>query len=212
MSHIYHIDKFFVSSAAIIFLFPSQKLIRKYSSKSFEIYPTTEIIICRTNILVERATSVKTLAQIQSNHKYHNTRKALVGISDNGIQLLFHLPGPLNLGKCPGLLEKLKLGDNIKVDREFGTANILPSGLTLNIPPLKEGRNQLNPEKTDETTRIAAVTKNVEHAIGKIKNYHILDRNSPLSMTPLLNQEFTVRSYLTDFLTPFVPPDEADTS
>ena len=53
---------------------------------------------------------------------------------------------------------------------------------------------------------------NDEHAIGQIKNYDIMDGNSPLSMTSLLNQEFTVCSYLNNLLPPLVPPNEADTS
>ena len=78
-----------------------------------------------------------------------------------------------------GLLEKLELGDNIVAERGFNNADVLPSGVTLNIPPFKGGRDQLNPEETDETTRIAAVRIHVEHAIGQTKNYHILDRNCP---------------------------------
>ena len=58
---------------------------RKYLPKSFDKYPTTRIIIDGTEILVERATSMKTQAQTWSNYKYQNTWKALVGISPNGI-------------------------------------------------------------------------------------------------------------------------------
>ena len=95
-------------------------------------------------------------------------------------------------------------------DRWFDIADILPSGVTLNIPPFKGARNQLNPKETDETARIAAVRIHVEHAIGRIKNCHILDGNCFLSMTPLMNQVFTVCSYLTNFLPPLVPPNEAN--
>ena len=96
-------------------------------------------------------------------------------------------------------------------DRRFDIADILPSGVTLNILPFKGGTDQLNPEETDETARIVAVRIHVEHAIGRIKNYHILDGNCPLSMTPLMHQVFTVYSYLTNFLPPLVPPNEANT-
>ena len=93
----------------------------------------------------------------------------------------------------------------------FDIADILPSGVTLNIPLFKGGRGQLNKKETDETARIAAVRKHVEYAIGRIKNYHILDGNCPLSMAPLMNQVFTVSSYLTNFLPPLVPSNEANT-
>ena len=41
----------------------------------------------------------------------------------------------------------------------------------------KGGRDQLNPEETDKIARIAAIRIHIEHAIGRIKNYHIMDGN-----------------------------------
>ena len=95
--------------------------------------------------------------------------------------------------------------------RGFDIADILLSGVTVNIPPFKGGRDKLNPEETDETARITAVRIHVERAIGRIKNHHILDGNCYLSMAPLMNQVFTVCSYLTKFLPPLVPLNEANT-
>ena len=46
----------------LYFPFPSQELVRKYSPKSFEKYPTTRIFIDGTEIFVERGTSMKTQA------------------------------------------------------------------------------------------------------------------------------------------------------
>ena len=46
----------------LYFLFPSQKLVRKYLPKSFEKYPATLIIIDVTQICVERNTSMKAQA------------------------------------------------------------------------------------------------------------------------------------------------------
>ena len=50
-------------------------------------------------------------------------------------------------------------------------ADILPSGVILNVPAFTWGRDQLNQEETDETARIAAVRIHVERVIGWIKNY-----------------------------------------
>ena len=87
---------------------------------------------------------------------------------------------------------------------------MLPSGVSLNIPSFKGGRDQINAEETDETAKIAAVRIHAERAIRRIKNYHILDGNCPLSMTPFMNQVFAVCNYLTNFLPPFIPPKEAN--
>ena len=132
----------------LYFPFPSQKLVRWYLPQRFEKYPTTQIIIDGTDIFVERASSLKTQAQTWCNYKHHNTWKALAGISLNDVVTFVSSiwNGPVwdkELTKCLGLLEKLKLGDNIMVDRGLDIANILPSGVTS----FKGGRGQLNPEK-----------------------------------------------------------------
>ena len=75
---------------------------------------------------------------------------------------------------------------------------------TLNIPPFKGSRSQLTAAVTEETARIAAVRIHVERAIGRVKNYHILDGVIPLSVTPVTDQIFTVCSYLTHFMPPLV--------
>ena len=128
------------------FVFPSQKLVSKHLPKTFEKHPTTQIIIDGTKNFVERATSVKTQTKAWSNHKHHNTWKALVSISPNGTVTFVHLRwrggvSDKELTKCSGLLKKIELGD-----RGFNIADILSSGATFNIPAFKEGRDQLNPE------------------------------------------------------------------
>ena len=69
------------------------------------------------------------------------------------------------LTKFSGLLEKLGSGDNI-ADRGFDIADILPSQVTLNIPPFKGARDQLNPEVTEKTARLAGVKIHFKRGIG----------------------------------------------
>ena len=88
-------------------------------------------------------------------------------------------------------------------DRGFDIDDMLPPKVALNIPPFKGQRDQLTAE---ETARIAAVRIHAERAIGRVKNYHILDGVMPLSLTPVANQIFTVCCYLTNFLPPLCPP------
>ena len=57
-------------------------------------------------------------------------------------------------------------------DRGFDIADILPHDVSLDISPFKGKRDQLTPEETQETSRIAVVRIYVERAIGRIKNYH----------------------------------------
>ena len=107
--------------------------------------------------------------------------------------------------KC-GVLDLLDDGDNVMADRGFDVADILPAGVTLNIPPFKGNRSQLTAQEVEETARIASVRIHVERAIGRVKGYHILDGVMPLTLQPLLNQIFSVCCLLTNFQPFLVPP------
>ena len=67
-------------------------------------------------------------------------------------------------------------------DCSFGITNILPPGVGLHILPFKGARAQLTAEEVTETVHIASVWIHVEWAIGRIKNYHILDATLPLKL------------------------------
>ena len=124
----------------MLFPFPSQQMTRKYMPK--QSYPSTRIIIDCTEIFIEIPSSMKSQSQTWSQYKHHNTWKALVGISPNGA---FTFVSKLWTGRVTdkkitvecGILKLLEKGDNIMADRGFDIADILPPGVTLNIPPFK---------------------------------------------------------------------------
>jgi hypothetical protein len=153
------------------------------------------------------------LAQSQtwSNYKHHNTFKVLIGISPNG-QVIFvsKLWGgrvsDKHITSNSGLLQHVEPGDNIMADRGFDICDLLPPGVGLNIPPFKGSRDQLTAAEVRETVHIASVRIHVERAIGRIKNFHILDGTLPLSLAHLADQIFSVSAYLTNFLPPLLLP------
>ena len=65
------------------------------------------------------------------------------------------------------------------VDHGFVISAILPAGVTVNMPPLLAGRDQMTAAETEETMSIASVRIHVERAIGRIKTYHISDGTLP---------------------------------
>ena len=105
------------------------------------------------------------------------------------------------LTKKSGILNLFDFGDNVMADRGFDIADILPEGVALNIPPFKGLRDQLTAEESEETARIAAVRIHVERAIGRVKCYRILNGVIPLSLSPLINQIFTVCCYINKLFT-----------
>ena len=81
----------------LLFPFPSQERIRKDMPQQFKDYPSTRIIIDCTEIFTEIPSSLKSQSQTWSQYKHHNTWKALVGIHQQAILLLFQSFG---LAEC----------------------------------------------------------------------------------------------------------------
>ncbi|XP_019616711.1 PREDICTED: uncharacterized protein LOC109464218 [Branchiostoma belcheri] len=193
----------------LMFPFPTQADIRANMPLQFSQYPTTRIIIDCTEIFIEVPSAMLAQSQTWSNYKHHNTWKALVGISPNGmVTFVSKLWGGRVSDKAitrdSGLLALLESGDNVMADRGFEISDILPPGVSLNIPPFKGDRAALSAAEVQETMDIASVRIHVERAIGRIKNYHILDGVMPITMAKQADQIFTVCAYLTNFSPPLV--------
>ena len=196
-----------------LFPFPSQELVRQNLPSQFKPYPNTRIIIDCTEIFIEVPSSMKSQSQTWSEYKHHNTYKALIGISPSGCvtfvsKLWSGKVSDKEITLKSGVLALLEEGDTVMADRGFDIEDILPSGVSLNIPPFKGTRSQLTSKEVEKTACIASVRIHVERAIGRIKNYHILDGVLSLSLHPLADQIFTVCSLLTNFLPFLVDPNE----
>ena len=74
--------------------------------------------------------------------------------------------------------------------------------MKLNMPPFLRGKTHLDTNKMVETRRIASVRIHVEHAMERIKNYHIFDKVMPASLTDLANQIFFCLFVLSNFWPP----------
>lgn len=89
-------------------------------------------------------------------------------------------------------------------DKGFTIEDLLPLGVTLNIPPFLGQAAQLSPEDVVKTQVIAALRIHVERAINKIKNFHIWDRVTPLSLFPVINQMWAVCTFLCNVQDPII--------
>ena len=197
----------------ILFPFPSQELVRQQMPAQFKDFPNTRLIIDCTEIFIEVPSSMKSQSQTWSEYKHHNTWKVLVGISPAGCitfvsKLWSGKVSDKEITKKSGVLALLENGDNIMADRGFDIKDILPPGVSLNIPPFKGARAQLTAQEVEDTACIASVRIHVERAIGRVKNYHILDGVLPLSLSPVADQIFTVCCLLTNFLPFLVNPKD----
>lgn len=194
-----------------IFPFPTQELVRKNMPEEFAEFASTRIILDCTELFIQRPSAMLAQSETWSDYKHHNTWKLLVGVTPNGqVSFLSDLWGgrvsDKQITRESGVLALLDSGDNVMVDRGFDIRDILPDGVTLNMPPFLAGRNQLTAAETEETMTIASVRIHVERAIGRIKTYHILDGCLPNTLSPYATQIATVCGLLTNFLPPLLPP------
>ena len=196
-----------------IFPFPSQELVRKNMPQEFAEYPTTRIILDCSEIFIQRPSAMLAQSETWSDYKHHNTWKVLVGITPNGqVSYLSHLWGgrvsDKQITRESGVLDLLDAGDNVMVDRGFDISNIVPDGVTVNMPPFLAGRDQISAAETEETMTIASVRIHVERAIGRMKTYHILDGTLPNTLSPYATQPSfrpLIRSEISKYLADLLP-------
>ena len=150
-----------------------------------ESYPTTRIIIDCTEIRCEMPSSLLINTELFSSYKNHQTFKALVGISPSGaITFISELyTGNISDREIvirSGLLkQQFESGDTVMADKGFTIEDLLPLGVSLNIPPFLGGNSQMSAEEVVRTQTIASVRIHIERAINKIKNFRIWRRDFP---------------------------------
>lgn len=82
--------------------------------------------------------------------------------------------------------------------------DLLPLDIMLNIPPFLGQAQQTPPEDGVGTQVIAALHIHVERALNKIKNFHIWDRVTPLSLFPVVNQLWAICGFLCNVQDPIL--------
>lgn len=73
-------------------------------------------------------------------------------------------------------------------DKGFTIDDVLPLGVSLNIPPFLVDNSQMSAEDVIKTQEIASLRIHIERAINKIKNLHIWDKAIPLHQFGIVNQ------------------------
>lgn len=77
-------------------------------------------------------------------------------------------------------------------DKGFTIEDVLPLGVSLNIPPFLGMADQMSAEDVVKTQEIASLRIHVERAINKIKNFLIFEGVIPLSQFRIVNQMWCV--------------------
>jgi hypothetical protein len=128
--------------------------------------------------------------------------KGLVGISPGGAvtfisQLYTGSISDREIVLRSGFLELPFLdNDSVMADKGFTIQDLLPLGVSLNLPPFLGGSSQMPAEDVVKTQEIASLRIHIERAINKIKNFHIWDKVIPLHQFGVVNQMWAVCAIL----------------
>lgn len=192
-------------------IWPSRELVNETMPDDFKAkYPTTRVIIDCTEVRCEMPSSLLLNSELFSSYKNHTTLKALVGISPKGG---FTFIGQLYTGSISDreIVERsgflnlpFSKGDTVMADKGFTIDDILPLGVSLNIPPFLGMSEQMSAEDVIATQEIASLRIHVERAINKVKNFRIFDGVIPFTYFGVVNQMWCVCAMLCNMHDPLI--------
>ena len=159
---------------------------------------------------MERPSALDNQSACYSSYKSRTTMKNLIGITPSGATAFVSelYPGSTSdkeIVKKSGLLELLQPGDEIMADKGFLIQDELASvGATLTLPAFLKARKQFSKEEAEQNKKVACLRVHVERCMERIKNWHILDRRIPVTLSPLASDMIIVLSAFTNFLPPLI--------
>jgi len=193
----------------------SKRKIRQTMPECFKrLYGDVRVIVDCTELKSERPSDFDVQCATYSSYKGCNTHKALVGISPSGIptfvsELYEGSISDNNITNQSKLRELLQPGDAMMADRGWTCANWLAKkGVRLITPHFLQGNNQLTLPEIVESVAIARVRIHVERCMGRIKQWHFLKKEIPLTYWNMVSDVFQVCAYLILFWPPLIDDDD----
>ena len=177
---------------SVLIKWPTRAQIKRTLPSCFrKLYPKVRCIIDCFECFTETPIGLDLAANMWSEYKHHYTFKVLVAITPNGA---ISYVSPAYGGRASdvyivsdsGFLDYLVPYDEVMADRGFKIREeLMMRMVTLCIPPSKASSMQMLPADVRKTSSIANVRIYVEQAIGRMKVFHILKHELPVSLLPL---------------------------
>jgi hypothetical protein len=160
---------------------PSRGRVRSCLPECFSTFCECRHVLDCTEISIEVPRSdLDAQRMTYSHYKSKNTFKALISISPNGtIQYCSELytgnTSDKEIVLRSGIVDTCEAGDMILADKGFLIRDILPPGVTLNIPSFLSSSRQFTDAQVVSNRAISRARIHVERAIQRVKEYNILD-------------------------------------
>lgn len=159
---------------------PSRAKNRACLPSCFNCFLNCRIVLDCTEVAVQVPKSLSKQKQVYSHYKHKTTFKGLIGVAPNGVitYATALYPGSTSdkeVVQHSKISEKLDPGDLVLADKGFLISDIVPAGVSVNIPPFLD-TPQFTPGQVLETRNIARARIHVERAINRVKVYDILEK------------------------------------
>lgn len=187
---------------------PSQAKCKTSLPKSFEDFVSARIVMDATEIMQDIPRELNKNAACYSSYKSRHTLKAVTSVAPNAaiVHSSVLYPGSTSdvaiVEHCK-VLNELQPGDLILADKGFTIHRLLPSGVSLNIPPFLSSKSQFTKQEAELCAKIARARIHVERANERIKNFVILN-HIPSSLRPLSTKVFQLCCALVNVQAPLL--------
>ena len=173
----------------------------------FSSFPSCRIVLDCTEIQIAIPHLMEHQSSTFSHYKQRNTFKALVGVAPNGVVTFVSklYPGSTSdkeVVRHSRVLEQMNPGDMVLADKGFLIQDLMPPGVTLNLPPFLDTA-QFTARQAQLTVSIARARIHVERAINRIKHFTILSF-VPHDYRQCASQIFRVCAALTNLQNPLL--------
>lgn len=161
---------------------PSQQKTRSNIPDCCKSFPSCRQIFDCTEIGIEVPRQNLTANRMTySSYKSKNTFKALISVAPNGSivycsELFSGNTSDKEIVSRCGILQTLQTGDMILADKGFLIHDLLPPGVTLNIPAfLPSDSRKFSADQVVNSRAISRARIHVERAIQRVKEFDMLD-------------------------------------
>ncbi|XDV13745.1 hypothetical protein PO909_002088 [Leuciscus waleckii] len=168
----------------------------------FQPFPNCRIVLDCTEVAISNAERL-----LYSQYKGRTILKALIGVAPNGVitfasDLYGGRASDKAITAACGLLQHLRPGDMVMAEKGFTIQDILPEGVSLNIPSFLIN-GQFTQEEVNNNRLISKARTHVECSIQRLKLFHILD-HIPYQFRLNINKILKVCVCLTNLQTPIL--------
>ena len=188
---------------------PEETLSFKHPHFSGEFNKVEGIGDC-TEQVIQRPANSKAQYQTYSTYKSRNTQKKLIFCTKGGsISFLSKsysgCASDRFITEDCNVVQKFHPGFIAMFDKGFIVQDIfLPRHVTVKIPPFVRSKRQFTPSEIHVCKRIARARIHIERAIGRLKEFRLLDHTLPLTMIDIVDEIWVIAAAITNLQPPLI--------